>query len=995
MASLDELLQQADSLISSTSTFAPSAPVPSTSSAGISLTPMQPASSIGADLLGTLDTEYAGRKPLEPGIGDILYAALPSRKTAVETGKGILELAKMGVGAGTEFLTTTAEERAIKQAAEEAKQLEIDTKAAAAANIPLDAYRAAKKEEKRTALLDMIGRTGAEVVGGIGGGALGFFSPVPGGTMLGAYGGAGAGAVAYEKLKEAIGNYLEPGSVPKKTALEYAQIFEQGGTPELVTAGLGGALRATGKASAKTGQKLSDVLGPATKEEALGRASAALEDTLPSAKVRTKFAGQSAQQQTAGMQTTAEVLGTPEAYIAEQAIGLHPFNKDAFNVRIGENVVKSQDFLLDDLTKTIQAKASPENVKLLKQPEITDEVTGTQIKTAIEKAEEKIKNEVSLEYAPLDLTETIKPGSLKSKVYDILKKKYGTIPTKPKKGAASSADELSTAIPSEVQKLSNEIRNSAFQEYTVEQLQIWQVRARGLAKKLANDPIAQSAVIAIRKTLKDKILETKTGKKYWVNATKEAKNAYDVFENHFLGKILDKDRPTMASFYESIIKNPENFKNFKIMIQNNPEMLDALKAKAISELKNTATAGGTDTVRAAAARAKWITNNSYWLKEVFTGDEFKRVKEMATRGQSMARRSDITNPLGGSPTATRTISSKYGLSKALKTGETPVSQVQKAEMENNKLLRQALMYGGGTIGAGVLGGQLGGYTGIPVGMLGAIMAIRGGSKRIARGQDLLREAAFDIAMNPKTAGWTAPKLAKALAERRAGQVGKFERVGEKAGQITGRTAQATRRVPTEEEKQVAEFIVQQPDAYLAIDELSKKYLPQGQAPKTEETKEAPKKPATPKVLDVRRIKTTETEAENYLKSRPAIIQAIAEVESGRLGHKAVSKVGARGRMQLMPKTAEELGVDINDPMQNVQGGEKYYNQMKKQYGKYGDEFALAAYNWGPGRVAKAIKKVRESGADVTWQNVLDTVYVPKETKNYVKKVLSKSKQIKA
>ena len=989
MASLDELLQQADSLISSTSTFAPSAPVPSTSSAGISLTPMQPASSIGADLLGTLDTEYAGRKPLEPGIGDILYAALPSRKTAVETGKGILELAKMGVGAGTEFLTTTAEERAIKQAAEEAKQLEIDTKAAAAANIPLDAYRAAKKEEKRTALLDMIGRTGAEVVGGIGGGALGFFSPVPGGTMLGAYGGAGAGAVAYEKLKEAIGNYLEPGSVPKKTALEYAQIFEQGGTPELVTAGLGGALRATGKASAKTGQKLSDVLGPATKEEALGRASAALEDTLPSAKVRGRYASQAGRQQTAGMKTTAEVLDTPEAYVTEQAIGLHPFNKDAYNVRLGSNVVESQNFLLDDLTKEVAAKAEPKNISLLRQTDVSDETIGKLTKEAIDTAEQ-----VALDYAPLDKTEITSTSGVKKGVYDALKNRYGTIPGKKTKTGVTP-ESLSKSVPAEIKKFADEIISPRFTQYTVEQLQRWQTRARNLSEKFGNDKDAVASLIDIRKILKKKILQTETGAAHWANATESAKRAFDVFENNKLGKMLERERMNFADIYKAIIKEPENFKNFKAMVQENPEIMDAIKAKALSDIRNEATAAGVDTVAAAASKAKWIRKNEAWLKEAFTPDEFKRLDEMAVRGESGARRGAMTNVLGGSPTATRTISSKYGLSKALKTGETPVSQVQKAEMESNKLLRQALMYGGGTIGAGVLGGQLGGYTGIPVGMLGAIMAIRGGSKRIAKGQDLLREAAFDIAMNPKTAGWTAPKLAKALAERRAGQVGKFERVGEKAGQITGRTAQATRRVPTEEEKQVAEFIVQQPDAYLAIDELSKKYLPQGQAPKTEETKEAPKKPATPKVLAVRRIKTTETEAENYLKSRPAIIQAIAEVESGRLGHKAVSKVGARGRMQLMPKTAEELGVDINDPMQNVQGGEKYYNQMKKQYGKYGDEFALAAYNWGPGRVAKAIKKVRESGADVTWQNVLDTVYVPKETKNYVKKVLSKSKQIKA
>jgi soluble lytic murein transglycosylase-like protein len=84
---------------------------------------------------------------------------------------------------------------------------------------------------------------------------------------------------------------------------------------------------------------------------------------------------------------------------------------------------------------------------------------------------------------------------------------------------------------------------------------------------------------------------------------------------------------------------------------------------------------------------------------------------------------------------------------------------------------------------------------------------------------------------------------------------------------------------------------------------------------------------------------------------PALIKAIIMAES-RYNPGAVSKRGAKGLMQLMPKTAKSLGVkDIFDPEHNINGGVKYFKQLLDEFGGK-VRLALAAYNAGSRKVKK-------------------------------------------
>ena len=94
-----------------------------------------------------------------------------------------------------------------------------------------------------------------------------------------------------------------------------------------------------------------------------------------------------------------------------------------------------------------------------------------------------------------------------------------------------------------------------------------------------------------------------------------------------------------------------------------------------------------------------------------------------------------------------------------------------------------------------------------------------------------------------------------------------------------------------------------------------------------------------------------TKASEKYSVDPALIKAVIKAESN-FNHRAVSKKGARGLMQLMPATASSLQVqDSFHPESNIEGGVRYLRYLLN-YFSGNLNLALAAYNAGENAVIK-------------------------------------------
>ena len=94
--------------------------------------------------------------------------------------------------------------------------------------------------------------------------------------------------------------------------------------------------------------------------------------------------------------------------------------------------------------------------------------------------------------------------------------------------------------------------------------------------------------------------------------------------------------------------------------------------------------------------------------------------------------------------------------------------------------------------------------------------------------------------------------------------------------------------------------------------------------------------------------------------------------------KANSWAGAKGLMQVMPSTAEELNIkDLSDPRESIRGGTTYLKQMYNQFESITDsitriKFAMAAYNCGLGHVMDAQRLAKENKLNPSeWESNVD------------------------
>jgi tape measure domain-containing protein len=127
---------------------------------------------------------------------------------------------------------------------------------------------------------------------------------------------------------------------------------------------------------------------------------------------------------------------------------------------------------------------------------------------------------------------------------------------------------------------------------------------------------------------------------------------------------------------------------------------------------------------------------------------------------------------------------------------------------------------------------------------------------------------------------------------------------------------------------------------------------------------------------------------------PGLLSHLIQAESN-FNPQARSSAGALGLGQPMLPTAQglEMGVtaeNLLEPERNIRITAKYLSEMLEQFRGFPDalKMALAAYNAGPGNVMKAIKDIRLTEGDVTFERVLARLPRPQETGPYVARVLA-------
>lgn len=118
-------------------------------------------------------------------------------------------------------------------------------------------------------------------------------------------------------------------------------------------------------------------------------------------------------------------------------------------------------------------------------------------------------------------------------------------------------------------------------------------------------------------------------------------------------------------------------------------------------------------------------------------------------------------------------------------------------------------------------------------------------------------------------------------------------------------------------------------------------------------------------------------------------------QESKFDPKAKSWAGAKGLMQIMPPTAEELGItDVTDPVQSIRGGTTYLSQIYDRFTDIPDEldrikFTLASFNCGYGHLTDAQRLAASNQLNpLIWEDNVDKMLLAlRFPKNYNKNII--------
>lgn len=538
--------------------------------------------------------------------------------------------------------------------------------------------------------------------------------------------------------------------------------------------------------------------------------------------------------------------------------------------------------------------------------------------------------------------------------------------------------------PTELSKLRNEL-NEYLQPQNKVTLKGLQQHYSDLGEKSIKffkegDIRAAKVASIMQDQVENLIMNAPKGAKKWKEAVTFAAPLYKQYRNGPLKKLIDDPNLLPEVGLGRITRNASTVNKYIDAVGINSPGHQALKQQVLVDLYKQLEASPGKAMNAVSGVREDV------LKAILR-DDYDYVRSLVTDYRARTKTKSLANPTLGSPTAQK-------LNSVLATAlgkQVPETVAEAAINEARRKGRNILA------GVSTAGMMTAGVPWFPAVVLGGATRLAGLGKaayravQMERAANTLGKETFDALMNPQRAlaAIKASNQAAITKQTRSAAdeafLANIRAAGQK-GQLPTGIAAATQAGPSME---IAES--EGVEVSLSGQELLDRAFQQlerlgGGALLSPEEASANAIPDYEETVPETIASTDPVEkVKEWSRQFDPLTQAQMEVESN-FRPKARSRAGAIGLMQLMPRTAKELKVNPNDPQENVEGGQRYREKMIKRFGS--KELGLAAYNWGPGSVSNALKKLVGEGYEPTFDNLLKYGSVPTETKNYVKKVLS-------